>query len=265
MTEHLNRSKHKATTHADPHELAGPEPTAAQQPSWGWPAERAALDLLGYSAPLPLAEPARAEAVRAGLTGAAGYVKNPHTTSQGVRALLSDPALIDHVNLLCGGGWRLWRSALFVKEKGAAEIGWHHDKHFHSATTTDIRLDEIGAHYSVLFGLTDITQSTGMIQVIPGSHIHQPAVPRDTRAFHMRPAQDHIMHTLPSAVLRATRSVPIPAGSFMIFHSALLHRSLAHVDGQPRLGLAIRLVREGIAIPIELAVPQDVIAFPPQA
>jgi len=230
-----------------------------------WAAERAAFDFLGYSAPLPLAEPARAEQVLAAHEDVGFYTKNPHVTSADVRLMLSDPALVDAVRKLCGRDLNLWRSAFFRKTTGTAEIGWHHDKHFFSDAADDIRLDEIQSHYSVFISVTSVTQTTGLLEVLPGTHRDIPDLVRDPRPYHKRPPGEHILKDLPAAVAGRARGVPIPAGCFMIFHSAILHRSLPHTGGGPRLGMAIRLVRYGLGIPPELAEPQDITAFPPIA
>lgn len=228
-----------------------------------WRAEAAGLDLLGYSAPLPLTELERAEAVRAANIDAPRYTKNPHRDQAGVRALLNDPGLTAAVARLCGDDLAVWRSAFFAKSEGSGEIGWHHDKHFHRDGEDDIRLDEIGTHFSVLFGLTEIAQGTGMLEVLPGTHRPVPGLTRDTRPYHMRPAGEHLLTDLPPALLETRRGLPIPAGSFVVFHSALLHHSLPHRGGVPRLGLAIRLAPAAIAVPDKLAAPGDVLPFPP--
>ena len=225
--------------------------------------EKAGFDLLGYAAPWPLADPSTAAAVRDAFNGEERYLKNPHTDSPAVRAMLRDPALQARVAELCGSGLTLWRSAVFRKAEGAGEIGWHHDKHFHDGDG-DIRLDDTGSHFSVLFGLTDIVQTTGMIELVPGSQTDLPGVPRDTRPYHRRPASEHILRDLPTPLQSRVRPVLIPAGSFLIFHSAMLHRSLPHAGGVTRLGLAIRLVRNDRSIPPELAEPKDIMPFPPE-
>lgn len=236
-----------------------------QDPQVGWDAERTALDTLGYAAPLPLGDPARAAAVLQRNRDNKAYVKNPHTNQAEVRHLLADPDLVARVNTLCGPNLRLWRSAFFSKSEGSGEIGWHHDKHFHSAGDDDIRLERIGDHFSVLFGLTDIVQTTGQIELIPGTHRQTADLERDTRPYHQRPASEHILGNLPASLLQGRRGVPIPANCFMLFHSAILHRSLEHLGGAPRLGLAIRLVREDLEIPRALAAEEDIMTFPPPA
>ncbi|MDU8912167.1 phytanoyl-CoA dioxygenase family protein [Aestuariicoccus sp. MJ-SS9] len=240
-------------------------PTSAPSlPGLGWAAERQALNLLGYSAPLPLAEPDRARTVHAHNTGLPAYSRNPHVSSDKVRRMLRDPAPTTAVAALCGDGFRLWRSAFFAKSEGSREIGWHHDKHFNDGDE-DIGLDELGGHYSILFGLTDITQTTGQLEMLPGSHRPVAGLERDTRPYHLRPREAHILTDLSDDVLAMRRPVPIPAGCFVVFHSAILHRSLPHTSGGDRLGLAIRLAKPDRAIPAKLAKPQDIMPFPPPA
>ena len=223
-----------------------------------WHLERQALDWLGYTAPLPLSEPERADAVLTATTLTAGYARNPHLRNEAIFHLLEDEGLRTAIRRLCGPRFRLWRSAYFRKVQGSGEIGWHHDKHFFSDGVDNIRLDEIGTHYSILFALTDIVPSTGVLEVIPGTHRPMPGLDRDERPFHQRPPESHILKDLPQHVVAQARPVPIPAGSFLVFHSALLHRSQPHAGGVDRLGLAIRLVRDGIDVPSELAEPDDV-------
>ena len=228
-----------------------------------WAPEKNALDKLGYTAPLPLSEPARSAVVLNENADQYSYTRNPHTSQSSVRHMLSDPGLVQYVTALCGPNLRLWRSAFFSKSEGSGEIGWHHDKHFFSDEAEDIRLDEIGTHYSVLFGLTQIDQTTGMLEVLSGTHTSSDALQRDTRPYHKRPANEHILKDLPGSILSNRRPIPIPANSFLIFHSALLHHSLPHNGGGARLGLAIRLIAPDLTIPKELADPADIMPFPP--
>ncbi|GGA29508.1 phytanoyl-CoA dioxygenase family protein [Neptunicoccus cionae] len=228
-----------------------------------WGKEKNALDQLGYTAPLPLSEPERVAAVLAENADRASYTRNPHSSSATVRHMLSDPGLVKYVTALCGPNLRLWRSAFFSKSEGSGEIGWHHDKHFFSNEAEDIRLDEIGSHYSVLFGLTQIDQTTGMLEVLTATHQPMDGLERDSRPYHKRPANEHILTDLPDTVLSNRRPIPIPANSFLIFHSALLHHSLPHNGGGDRLGLAIRLVAPDLVVPAELADAKDVMSFPP--
>lgn len=225
--------------------------------------EKKSLDITGYSSPLPLAEPERAQKVLAQHSQSGMYQRDGHIENPVVHSLLSDPGLTEHVQRLCGGDLVLWRSAFFSKTEGSREVGWHHDKHFHSAEEESIRLEESGAHFSVLFGLTDITHTNGLLEVIPGSHLPQPGFERDLRPYHKRPSKEHFLTGLPEELLAERRPVPIPAGCFVLFHSALLHRSLSHTSGPPRLGLAIRLAKRGLAIPPELAPAEAVMPFPP--
>ncbi len=226
----------------------------------GWAVEKTALDSLGYSAPLPLDDPERAEAALAVNRDVAAHKRNPHKSQEEVRQLLADPGLQRAVKELCGTGFRLWRTALFAKEKGSGEIGWHHDKHFHADGVKDVELDAIGGHFSVLFGLTPIDRKTGLMEFLPGTHRSSAALTRDTRARYLHLTESHFMD-IPPDVQAERRPVPIPAGSFVIFHSSILHRSLPHGGGVDRLGLAIRLVRSDLAIPAQMARADDIFDF----
>jgi len=230
----------------------------------GWNLEKKALDILGYSAPLPLAEPDRAKAVYDQTVGLKGYKKNPHIESASVRHLLSDPGLVAYVRRLCGDNHVLWRSAFFFKSIGSREIGWHHDKHFHQDGDEEIHLDDIGSHYSVLFGITPMDQTTGLIEFLPGTHLTNDAIKRDLRPRYLYLNESHIMENFSDEIMEQRRAVPIPAGSFVVFHSSILHRSLPHTGGPNRLGLAIRLVRANLKTPKTMVKPSDIISFPPE-
>jgi len=227
----------------------------------GWQKERAGLDLLGYTAPLPLADSTIAKSLAMNHAGKTDYIRNPHTSSTQVSDLLRDPGLVEAVDALCGLDLQVWRSAFFSKSEGSGEIGWHHDKHFFDGDE-EINLDTTGEHFSVLFALTEISHHTGMLEVVPGTHTYVAGFPRELRPFHLRPKEAHILRDLPPEVLAARRALPIPSGCFVIFHSSLLHRSLPHSAGEPRLGLAIRLANRKRKVPDALAKKEDILSFP---
>src|SRR5579859_2942502 len=187
-----------------------------------------------------------------------GGRRNQHVVSREIRALLADRELVKTVTALCGEDLLVWRTAFFTKAEGAGEIGWHHDKHFQSADD-EISFAEMDKHFSLFIGVTDVDLATGRIEVIPGSHRSQPSYPRDRRPFHRRPFEDHFRQDIPPDLVATRRGIDVPQGSFLIFHSALLHRSLSHQGGPQRLGLAVRLMRKGIEAPPELAAPGDIL------
>jgi ectoine hydroxylase-related dioxygenase (phytanoyl-CoA dioxygenase family) len=221
-----------------------------------------ALGRDGVVGPFPLLHPERVtDLVKAHPT--LDGKRNQHKHSAEVRAILADPNLAQAVRALCGGDLILWRTAFFYKKGGSAELGWHHDKHYQSATATTVRFDEMSQHFSVLIALNAITATSGQIEVIPGTHLEDARYRRDPRPIYLRPDDDHFLTDIPNALLETRRALDIPAAHFIVFHSALLHRSLAHPGGAPRLGLALRLARRDLGVPAELATLDDITAFDP--
>lgn len=228
----------------------------------GLDVERAAFDVLGFSPAFPLADPDRASRVVETYDFTQRHRRNPHVDNPRVVELLQDPMLETVIEDLCGPGYMLWRSAFFAKSVGAGEIGWHHDKHFQDGDA-DVQYDGLRSHISVFFGLTEVTQRNGMLELIPGTHRPVDDLERDVRPYHLRPPQEHLLNNLPDRFLRFRRALPVPAGSFFVFHSSILHRSAAHAGGTERLGLAIRLVKSDNVIPDALVdAATDVKAFP---
>ncbi|MCP2669681.1 phytanoyl-CoA dioxygenase family protein [Maricaulaceae bacterium EIL42A08] len=224
--------------------------------------ERDAFDVLGYSAPLPLANPELLDPIDVDKAPDNTDRHNPHIHNPTVRAILGDCALKEAISRLCGADLLIWRSRLFWKGEGSGEIPWHHDKHFYDMNAEDIQLGEIETHFSVLIALTEIGSQTGMLEVLPGTHRSIPDFERDVRPFHKRPPEEHLLKDMPDFLVANRRPVPMSKASFLIFHSALLHRSLPHVGLEPRLGVAVRLCKRSIAIPDALADPSDILAFP---
>lgn len=237
------------------------EKDRAATQTWCRDPERHALYVAGYTAPIELGEPERARLVLNSCDPSKLYTKNPHTTSEHVRHLLSDPTLVEVVQRFCGASLKLWRTAFFQKEQGSNEIGWHHDKHFQHGDEA-VNFNEIGNHFSVLIALTPMVFDEGLLEVIPGSHCSLGELNRDTRPYHLRPPEAHIMKELPAQLVARRRGVPIPAGCFIVFHSALIHRSLAKTSAGNRLGLAVRLSRPNQVIPPALADPIDILEYP---
>jgi ectoine hydroxylase-related dioxygenase (phytanoyl-CoA dioxygenase family) len=164
---------------------------------------------------------------------------------------------------LCGDGLRLWRSKYFSKARGSKEVRWHHDKHFQSGDDALVRFDEIGSHFSVLIALSEMGPDSGVLEVIPGSHRPVPGLERDPRPFLQRSMSEHFHTDLPTALIDARVQIPIPRASFLVFHSALLHRSLAHMGGPERRAIAIRLAGQGVDITSAYAEPAHILPFPP--
>jgi 3-oxoacyl-[acyl-carrier protein] reductase len=104
--------------------------------------------------------------------------------------------------------------------------------------------------------------ASGVMEFIPGSHLPQDSYDRDVRPFHKRTLSEHFLD-MPSHLLDKRVKVPLKKGQFMLFHSALLHRSLPAL-GQNinRYSLVARLCLNSTEIPEALASKHDVQSYP---
>ena len=190
-----------------------------------------------------------------------GLDRNPHLVSEAVRDLLNDQHIQQVCSSLFADNLDVWRTKFFFKKDQSEEIGWHHDKHFHDDALEDIGLSKSPKHWSVLIGLDDIDENSGMIEYLPGSHRDGSVPSRDKRPYHQRPFSDHFITGIEPALLDRRMALLIPKGYFVAFHSALVHRSLAHKGGAPRLGLAIRFAQRPVSYPEALARADDILAY----
>jgi len=188
--------------------------------------------------------------------------RNLHSHSELAREVICDPTIRDSVRELFGGGYNLWRTNFFQRQRGATHAGvaWHHDKHFQDGDSP-VDFTEVGDHISIVIALDQIDHRNGPFQYIPGSFSGALAgTSRDTRPYHQRPPSDHFP-ALPAALTAQAVVLPIPAGHFCLFHSALLHGSTPSDGAAARTSMVGRLARSHCHIPTALAAPHEVIDF----
>lgn len=80
----------------------------------------------------------------------------------------------------------------------------------------------------------------GRIEYLKGSHGPIAGFDRDI-ARHIE--------EVPEVVQDRVAPLPLEKGQFVVFHSSVLHRSLAFEGGEGRISLAARLARNGTEIP----------------
>lgn len=226
-----------------------------------WQDIKRTLDERGFTDPMTLRFPEAADAVFEETAKLALYTRNPHIRFETVRQLVSDPAITEAVAQLCGTGLVLWRSAFFNKEPGAREIGWHHDKHFSDGDDL-VKLEMDLPHYSVFISVTQTGSDNGMLEFVAGSHVDDLDMHRDPRPYHQRPQNEHNLPGLSPAAEARVIAAPLPQYTFMVFHSAILHRSLQNTSGDRRLGLALRLSPGDLTFPEAQATAKDILPYP---
>jgi len=213
-----------------------------------WDEQRRLLDARGFGDPVMLDCQDVIEAIAKEHIQHAQFYKNPHNYSDSVRRLLAGASFGQLLEGVCGPGLQVWRSAFFMKVPTAAEIGWHHDKHF-SNGDSPIRLTLEDRHFSIFVAVTAVGEEDGCLEFIPRSHIDELGVTRDTRPFHLRPKAEHILHDLPASALSTARAAPLKAGEALLFHSATLHRSRPNTGQLRRLGLVLRFAPKTAHVP----------------
>ena len=156
-----------------------------------------------------------------------------------IRALFFDENLQAAVAALVGRDLFVWRTNFFVKSDGTGQNKWHHDRHFESGCAP-LSLFDTSNHFTLTVALTDVGMDEGRIEYVKGSH--QPIDGFD------RDIPRHI-NEVPEVVQDRVTPLPLKRGQFVLFHSSLLHRSLAFGRGNRRVSMAARLAKTGTQIP----------------
>ena len=221
---------------------------------------RKQLDRTGLIGPFALSALPSGDLQR--LIAAAAADQNPrnlHARFPLAKQIITDSSITSLVVDLFGSGYLLWRTNFFSRQPGVSHPGvaLHHDKHFQTGNTL-VDFDELGDHLSVVIGLDTIDVSNGRFVYLPGSHYGAPAgMIRDTRPFELRPLEDHFPVVPPELAEQAVE-LSLPAGSFCLFHSALLHGSRPSAGKAGRTSMVARLVRRHCTIPINCADPAEI-------
>jgi ectoine hydroxylase-related dioxygenase (phytanoyl-CoA dioxygenase family) len=153
----------------------------------------------------------------------------PHKLSALVREVARLPAIVDALTKVVGPNVKMMQSMLFLKAAGKPGQSWHQDEAH--IPTRDRSLA------GVWIALDDATVDNGCLWVLPGSHragVLYPVRPHDDPRFDPTAEAYGFPHGEDEA-----RPVEVPAGSAVVFHGYLLHRSLPNVT---RTGMRRALV-----------------------
>ena len=187
---------------------------------------------------------------------------NRHMAFDVVRELFFDANLQSVVSDCFGKDLVLWQTKFFPKYAGVGENRWHHDRIIENGSDP-IRVYDTSNHFSFVVALSDLGMEHGRIEYIKGSHLPIDGFDRD---------MPRLFDEMPEVVHDRITPLTLKRGEFALFHSALLHRSLAYghreEDWRPgyfgapnpelrrdadirsgRISLAARLARKGTVIP----------------
>ena len=187
---------------------------------------------------------------------------NRHMAFSVVRQLFRDANLQSVVADCFGKDLVLWQTKFFPKYQGVGENRWHHDRIVENGDDP-VMVYDTSNHFSFVVALSDLGMEHGRIEYIRGSHLPIDDFDRD---------MPRLFDEMPDVVHDRITPLTLRRGEFAVFHSALLHRSLAYghteEDWRPgyfgapnpelrrnadirsgRISLAARLARKGTVIP----------------
>ena len=187
---------------------------------------------------------------------------NRHMAFKPMQELFLDANLQSVVAECFGKDLLLWQTKFFPKHEGVGENKWHHDRIIENGNDP-INIYDTSNHFSFVVALTDLDMDHGRLEYIKGSHLPIDGFDRE---------MPRLFEEMPEVVHDRITPLTFKRGEFAIFHSALLHRSLAYghkeKDWRPgyfgapnpalrssadpragRISLAGRLARKGTVIP----------------
>tara|TARA_E500000331_G_scaffold332886_1_gene356576 strand:+ start:48 stop:905 length:858 start_codon:yes stop_codon:yes gene_type:complete len=187
---------------------------------------------------------------------------NRHMAFKPMQDLFRDANLQSVVADCFGTDLLLWQTKFFPKYPGVGENYWHHDRIIENADDP-INLYDTTNHFSFVIALTDLGTEHGRLEYIRGSH-------QEIKGFDR--TMPRIFDEMPEVVHDRITPLTLKKGQFAVFHSAVVHRSLAYghkeEDWSPnyfgtpipelrakatredgRISLAARLARKDTIIP----------------
>ena len=187
---------------------------------------------------------------------------NRHMTFEPIQELFRDVNLQSVVAECFGTDLVLWQTKFFPKYPGVGENRWHHDRIIENGNDP-INVYDTSNHFSFVIALTDLGMEHGRIEYIKGSHLPIDGLDRD---------MPRLFDEMPEVVHDRITPLTLKRGQFAVFHSAVMHRSLAYghkeEDWSPnyfgppnaalrrnadvrdgRISLAARLAKRGTDIP----------------
>lgn len=165
-------------------------------------------------------------------------VRNPHLMQGWAAEAVRAPRLVEAVQAAIGNAVAVENTFLVIKWPGRVfEIPWHQD-----GTDDRIELDP-SRSIAAWLALTDTTQESGCLWIIPGSQ-HAGYLPygKEDNSGQQRGQADAAL-----GVTGQDGAVPLhmQAGGAVLIDTRLLHCSGTNLAASPRVGLNIRYVAPG--------------------
>ena len=148
-------------------------------------------------------------------------------------AIVHHPAVLDAVEDLIGPDILVYHLTMHIKEPGTSgHIVWHQDDdYFHLAPAE---------HVTAWVALSDATEATGCMRMIPGSHKDGPIEHTE------EPSSDHLIRLGKGIYGRWSETdgvlCPVPAGCMSLHHTHTPHASSPNVGQDRRIGVGISYI-----------------------
>ncbi|RPG49310.1 MAG: hypothetical protein CBB61_007825 [Gammaproteobacteria bacterium TMED1] len=143
---------------------------------------------------------------------------NRHMAFEVIQDVLNDENIHSVVADCFGTDLILWQTKFFPKYPGVGENYWHHDRIIENGDDP-INVYDTTNHFSFVIALTDLGNDAGRLEYIRGSHKPIAGLDRD---------MPRIFDNMPEAAVERITPLTLKKGEFAVFHSAVLHRSLAY-------------------------------------
>jgi len=169
----------------------------------------------------------------------------PHVICRFAHEIVTHPGILDVVEAILGPDILVWGSTFFIKApRSESYVSWHQDLRYWG-------LDSDG-EVSAWLALSDVTEASGCMRFVPGSHKGELLAHRDSFA------EDNFLTRGQEAAIEveeaATLPVPLAPGQVSLHHGKLLHGSGPNRSDGPRIGLAINYIATHVR---QVVAPED--------
>ncbi len=143
------------------------------------------------------------------------------------------PAILDAVEDCIGPNILCWSSTFFIKEANSPGfVSWHQDSTYWGLDPDDV--------ITAWVALTNVHESNGYMQVIPGSHKINQLPHLDT--FHKDNLLSRGQEISVEVDKSKARGIALSMGEISLHHIKLVHGSDANRSDDRRIGFAIRYI-----------------------
>lgn len=155
-----------------------------------------------------------------------------HLLFKGLADLIRTPHILDIVENLIGPDLMVWSTDWWIKDAHSPSfVSWHQDSQYWGLDTTRL--------VTVWVALSDSTEQSGCMRVLPGSHLG-PDLPH-VETYH----QDNMLtrgQSIECIDEKLAKNLQVPAGHATLFAFRIAHASHPNQSDDRRIGYAVRYI-----------------------